>query len=119
MRPPSLPPRGPKCLALVLAVSFLAVQALSAAPKIDALRATQIATEHLRSLGAGAPYIESVTLEKTAALGDQQSWVIHWSQSVASGEHKLIGMRVKMDGSVSQLSLNKAARRKRAMTSPR
>jgi hypothetical protein len=116
---PPPPHRGRKLLALLLAVSFLAVQAVTAAPKVDALRATQIATEFLRTLGAGAPYIESVTLEKTALVGDQESWVVHWSKSFVSGENTLIGLRVKMDGSTAQLAVNKEARRKRAIVHPR
>jgi hypothetical protein len=113
------PERRRKGLALLLAVSFFGIQSLSAAPKLDAVRAAQIATDFLRKLGPDAPYIESVTLEQTALAGSGQSWVVQWSKSITSGEHTITGLRVKMDGSVAQLAIDKEARRKRAMTKPR
>jgi hypothetical protein len=119
MRTQPQPPRGSKLLALVLAISFLSLQALSAAPKLDALRAAQIATTFLKTLGPDAPYIESISLEVSAVVKGEQSWVVHWSKSFPNGEHTIIGLRVKMDGSIAQLSSNKEARRRRTITRPR
>ena len=119
MRTQHQSPRGLKCLALVLAISFLTVQALQAAPKVDAVRAAQIATEFLKKLGPDAPYIESVTLENSAILKGEQSWVVNWSKSFEHEGNTFIGVRVKMDGSIAQLAINKEARRKRAMSRSR
>jgi hypothetical protein len=98
--------------------SLAVTSAWAEAPKLDAARATRIATDYLASLGAAAPHIVSVTLEKGALVNGTQSWVIRWSEPVMDKGNREIGMRVKMDGSTAYLVEDLEGRKKRAATRP-
>jgi hypothetical protein len=99
-------------------VSLPTAAALADAPKLDAARATRIATDYLATLGSGAPHIVSVTLEKGALVNGTQSWVIRWSEPVMDNGNREIGMRVKMDGSTAYLVEDLEGRKKRATSRP-
>ena len=88
------------------------------APKLDAARATRIATDYLATLGANAPHIVSVQLEKSALLNGSLSWVIHWSEPVMDNGNREIGVRVKMDGTMAHMVENLEGRKKRAASRP-
>ena len=88
------------------------------APKLDAARATRLATDYLATLGPGAPHITSATLEKSALLNGTLSWVIRWSAPVTDKGNREIGVRIKMDGSMSHLVENLEGRKERATKRP-
>jgi hypothetical protein len=92
--------------------------ALAQAPKLDAARATRLATDYLATLGPGAPHIVSVTLEKSALLNGSLSWMIHWSAPVNDNGNREIGVRVKMDGTIAHVVENLEGRKKRATSRP-
>jgi hypothetical protein len=105
----------------ILAAALFAsasVSAFAQAPKVDAARATRLATDYLATLGPGAPHIVSVTLEQTALLSGTQSWIIKWSAPVMDGANREIGVRVKMDGSLAHLVDNLEGRKERATRRP-
>lgn len=88
------------------------------APKLDAARATRLATDYLATLGPSAPHIVSVTLEKSALVNGSLSWVIRWSEPVNDGGKREIGVRVKMDGTLAHLVEDLEGRKKRATSRP-
>ena len=86
-------------------------------PQLDAVQAAKIATDYLATLGAKAPHIVSLTLEKSALLHGRLSWVARWSRSIELEGEKEVGLRVNLDGSTARLIEDKtAARRRRAAT---
>ena len=99
-------------LAIVLTASA------AAAPAVDAARAARIATDHLAQMGAGAPYITSVTLETSALVSGTQSWVVRWSSPIDAGQQREIGLRVRMDGAAIRLMQDKTAAAKKAAKRP-
>jgi hypothetical protein len=101
-----------------LLVAASAAGALAQRPSLDAARATKIATDYLATLGASAPFIESVSLEKSALVNGTLSWVIRWSDPIRDGAKNEIGVRVKMDGSMAHLVEDTEGRKKRATKRP-
>jgi len=88
-------------------------------PRLDAVRAAKIATDYLATLGPGAPFIVSVTLEKSAIFHGESSWVARWSQAISADGDQEVGLRVRLDGTTTRLVLgNKEARRLRAGPAP-
>lgn len=82
-------------------------------PQLDAVRATKIATDYLATLGANAPFIVSITLEKSAILHGGSSWVARWSRAIPADGDQEVGLRVNLDGTTARLVLGKDAARKR------
>jgi hypothetical protein len=105
-------------LAAAAMLGPLTFASFAAAPEVDAARATRLATDYLNTLGANAPYIVSVTLEKSSLVGGSQSWIIRWSAPIVEGSQSEIGVRVKMDGTLAHLVEDKEARKKRAVRGP-
>ena len=104
---------------LTAAILIVASGSASAeAPKLDAARATRLATDYLATLGGNAPHIVSVQLEKSALLNGSLSWIIHWSEPVNDNGNREIGVRVKMDGTMAHLVDNLEGRKKRATSRP-
>ena len=99
-----------RCLPYLAALAMLLHGATArgdSAPRLDAMRAAKIATDYLATLGPGAPYIVSVTLERASLVQRKQSWVIRWSVPfVADGEREL-GLRVNFDGTTARLVAEK------------
>ena len=79
------------------------------APRLDAVRAAKIASDYLATLGPGAPYIVSVTLERLSLLQAGQSWVIRWSDPFVTGGERELGLRVNYDGTIVRLVAEKPA----------
>jgi hypothetical protein len=92
--------------------------AIAQAPKLDAARATRMAADYLATLGPKAPYIVSVTLEKSALVNGTLSWVIRWSEPVMDDGNREVGVRVKMDGTMAHLVEDIEGRKKRAASRP-
>ena len=82
-------------------------------PRLDAVRAAKIASDYLATQGANAPFIVSVTLEKSALLHGESSWVARWSRAIAADGDQEVGLRVNLDGTTARLVLGKEAARKR------
>ena len=99
-------------------LGVLTVSSVAEAPKLDAARAAKLATDYLTTLGPSAPHIVSITLEKSALVNGTQSWIIRWSSPIQEGTQSEIGVRVKMDGTLSHIVEDKEARKKRATTRP-
>ncbi len=72
-------------------------------PGMDVIRAAKLASDYLAGLGAGAPYIVSITLDEGALINGQPSWVVHWSKPIVNGGDKELGVRVRGDGTVVRL----------------
>ena len=82
-------------------------------PPLDAVRAAKIATDYLATQGANAPFIASVTLEKSAILHGRSSWVARWSRAISANGDLEVGLRVNLDGTTARLVLGKEAARRR------
>ena len=82
-------------------------------PSLDAVRAAKIASDYLATRGANAPFIVSVTLEKSALLHGQSSWVARWSRAIPADGDQEVGLRVNLDGTTARLVLGKETVRKR------
>ena len=103
-----------------LAISLIALATFAAAtpvfaderPQLDAVRAAKIATDYLATLGANAPFIVSLTLEKSAILHGKSSWVARWSRAIPAEGDQEVGLRVNLDGTTARLVLGKDAARK-------
>lgn len=92
------------CAAIGLGILALCPAARAAdAPRVDALRVAKLATEYLATQGRNAPHIVSIALEKDALFRGKTSWIVRWSGPVVVDGNKEVGMRVKLDGSVSHL----------------
>ena len=103
------------CAAFVLgALAFLPAARAENAPRMDALHVAKIAADYLATHGKAAPYVVSIALEKEALMGSKTSWIVRWSRPVFADGNAEVGMRVKLDGSVSYLIDQKAAPKKRA-----
>lgn len=96
--------------------SFTAVQAET--PKLDAAKAARIATDYLAKLGGNAPHIVSLSLDQSALIRGEQSWVVKWSEPVLDGENREVGARIKMDGSISFLVEDTKGKMERATRRP-
>lgn len=104
---------------LALVIGFLLPCTSASAderPALDAARAARIATDYLARMGPNAPYIVSLTLEKSAILKGKTSWVALWSSSIEADGNREMGMRVNLDGSTAILVENRTSARKRSMT---
>lgn len=100
--------------AITLAGVFFSTSLRAAdAPAVDALRAARIATDYLVELGAKAPHIVSITLEKSALLRGKSSWVVRWSCPVEADGLREVGLRVNLDGSSARLVEDKSAAARR------
>ena len=103
------------CAAIAFgALAFLPTAQAEDAPRMDALRVAKLASDYLATHGKEAPYIVSVALEKDALLNGKTSWIVRFSRPLLADGNKEVGMRVKLDGSVSYLVDDKAAAKKRA-----
>lgn len=85
------------------------------APGVDALRVAKIASDYLASHGKGAPYIISIVIESETFGGAGTSWVVRFSRPLLADGNKEVGIRVKLDGSVSYLIEDKSGPKKRAV----
>ena len=104
------------CAAIALgAFAFLPVVRAESAPRIDALHVAKLASDYLATHGKDAPYVVSIALEKDALLGGKTSWIVRWSRPLLADGNKEVGMRVKLDGSVSYLVEDKSGPKKRAV----
>ena len=92
------------CAALALSASALSA---ADARRVDALHVAKVATDYLATLGKNAPQIVSIALESDALVGGKTSWIVRFSHSILVDGNKEIGMRVKLDGSVSHLTESK------------
>ena len=101
--------------ALFLAAG-LSVQAET--PKLDAAKAARIASDYLAKLGSNAPHIVSISLDQSALVKGEHSWVVRWSSPVQDGENREIGARIKMDGSISYLVEDTKGKMDRATRRP-
>ena len=97
------------CAAIVLgALAFLPAAHAEDAPRIDALHVAKLAAAYLATHGKDAPHVVSIALESDALLHGKISWVVRWSHSILADGNKEIGMRVKLDGTVSYLVEDKS-----------
>ena len=104
------------CAALALgALAILPTAHAENAPRMDALRVAKIAADYLATHGKDAPYVVSIVLEPDALLGGKTSWIVRWSRPLLADGHKEVGMRVKLDGTVSYLVDDKSSPKKRAV----
>jgi hypothetical protein len=94
------------------ALAFLPAGHAEDAPRIDALRVAKMAADYLATRGKDAPYIVSIVLEKDALLRGKTSWVVRWSRPIPLDADKEIGMRVRLDGSVTHLVADKSGPKK-------
>ena len=104
------------CAAIALgALAFLPSAQAQSAPRIDALQVAKIATDYLATHGKGAPHVVSIALEMDALMGGKTSWIVRWSRPLIADGNKEVGMRVKLDGSVSYLVEDKSGTKKRGV----
>lgn len=101
-----------RVLAVLIVASVMPASA-DERPRLDAVRAAKIASDYLATQGANGPFIVSVTLEKSAILHGESSWVARWSQSISADGDLEVGLRVNLDGTTARLVLGKEAARKR------
>ena len=103
-----------RCLAVMLGIlAMLPFAHAENAPAVNALRVAKIATDYLATHGKDAPYIVSIALESDAFIGGTTTWVVRFSRPVLADGNKEIGMRVKLDGTVSYIIENKPGSKKR------
>ena len=100
---------------LIVLATFALAMCASAdeRPRLDAVRAAKIASDYLASQGANGPFVVSVTLEKSALLHGESSWVARWSRAISADGDQEVGLRVNLDGTTARLVLGKEAARKR------
>lgn len=104
------------CAALALgALAILPTAHAENAPRMDALHVAKIAADYLATHGKDAPHIISIVLEPDALLGGKTSWIVRWSRPLLADGNKEVGMRVKLDGTVSYLVDDKSSPKKRAV----
>jgi len=84
-------------------------------PRVDALRVAKLAADYLATHGGTAPYVTSIVLEPDALLGGKLSWVVRWSHPILADGNTEVGMRVKLDGSVSYIIQDKTGPKRRAV----
>ncbi|MEO6738877.1 MAG: hypothetical protein ABIP20_01400 [Chthoniobacteraceae bacterium] len=102
------------CAAIALsAFSILPASRAESAPRIDALQVAKIASDYLATHGRNAPHIVSIALETDALLGGQLSWIVRFSRAVSADGNSEVGMRVKLDGTVSYLVKDKNGSQKK------
>jgi hypothetical protein len=97
----------------IATMAFAATCIAADAPRLDAVRAAKIATDYLSQCGANAPYIVSVTLQRSAIIHGTTSWVVRWSRSLAVDGDQEVGLRVNMDGSTARLIKDKGSQSSR------
>ena len=97
------------------AFAFLPSAHAENAPRIDALRVAKLASDYLATHGKDAPHVVSIVLEKDALLGGKTSWIVRWSHPLLADGNKEVGMRVKLDDTVSYLVDEKSSPKKRAV----
>jgi hypothetical protein len=95
-----------------VALAFLPAGHAEDAPRIDALRVAKMAAEYLATRGKDAPYVVSIVLEKDALIHGKNSWLVRWSRPIPLDDDKEIGMRVRLDGSVTHIVEDKAGPKK-------
>ncbi len=107
-----------RCLVLCAAIGLIASAIPHAAraadaPRIDALHVAKVATAYLATHGRSAPHIVSVSLEADAFIGGKTSWIVRFSHPLLTDGNREVGMRVRLDGSVSYLTEDKTGPKKR------
>ena len=106
----------PVCAAIALGAFAVFPSARAEnAPRIDALHVAKLAADYLATQGKDAPHVVSIALEKDALFRGKTSWIVRWSHPILTGGNSEVGMRVKLDGSVSYLVDEKAGAKKRAV----
>ena len=101
-----------RVVAVLLVASVMSASA-DERPRLDAVRAAKIASDYLATQSANGPFIVSVTLEKSAILHGESSWVARWSRAISADGDLEVGLRVNLDGTTARLVLGKEAARKR------
>ena len=102
------------CAVITLGASaFLQIANAENAPRIDALHVAKVATDYLATHGRNAPHIVSISLESDAFIGGKTSWIVRFSHALLTDGNREVGMRVKLDGSVSYLTEDKYGPKKR------
>lgn len=102
------------CAVITLAASvFLQSANAENAPRLDALHVAKVATDYLATHGRNAPHIVSISLESDAFIGGKISWIVRFSHALLTDGNREVGMRVKLDGSVSYLTEDKNGPKKR------
>jgi hypothetical protein len=86
------------------------------APRINALHVAKLASDYLATQGRGAPHVVSIVLGKDAIYGGTTSWIVRWSHPILADGNKEVGMRVRLDGSVSYLVDDKSGAKKRGIS---
>ena len=105
----SLHRRRALCAAIALgAFAFLPSVHAADAPRVDALRVAKLAADYLATHGKDAPHVVSIVLESDALMRGKTSWIVRWSRPILADGNKEIGMRVKLDGTVSYLVEDKS-----------
>jgi hypothetical protein len=97
---------APSVFAVLLVLLNVEVSAWSAEPPaLPLLRAIELAQEQLDNRGLEKTvFIESVVLEKDAAIGHSRHWTIRWSQTLPASAGRIeIGAEVDMQGHVVRL----------------
>jgi hypothetical protein len=95
-----------------VALAFLPAGYAEDAPRIDALRVAKMAADYLATRGKDAPYVVSIVLEKDALIHGKNSWLVRWSRPIPLDADKEIGMRVRLDGSVTHIVEDKSGPKK-------
>lgn len=104
------------CAAIALGIlALLPVAHAGNAPGVDAQRVAKIASDYLASHGKGAPYVVSIVLEADAIGSARTSWVVRFSRPLLADGNMEVGIRVKLDGSVSYLIEDKSGPKKRGV----
>ena len=111
------PPLLHRSLALCAAIALGALVILPSAragdaPRIDALHVAKIASDYLATHGRNAPYVVSIALEADALLGGKSTWIVRFSHPISADGNSEVGMRVKLDGTVSYLVKDKDGAKK-------
>ncbi len=90
---------------------FMVSAAAPELPVLPLLRALELAQEQLDIRGLEKTvFIDSVVLEKGAALSRSRHWTIRWSQAIPSASGRIeTGAEVDMEGHVVRLVKNAGA----------
>ena len=89
--------------------SFLPLECEKVVQRPDGAMAARIATDYLARLGPNAPYIVSLTLERSAIVRGKTSWVARWSRAIDVEGDRELGLRVNLDGTTVRLVEDKSS----------
>ena len=105
-----------RCLILAAAAAFIIAAASAGAapgPRLRVDQAASLAQAHLKERGLeGRVFVSALTLESTAITRGKTYWYARWSDAVAGGEKREVGLRIHMDGSVARVVENPAKKYK-------